>query len=265
MVPAAWRGELLPILVAFRAEPSSRVRPTLGAFGGAIARALERDLARRSSRPRPSARRHRRRDDSRRRRPVARRPRLYRGLMERVPEKSGRRQSFSGRGAALRCDGRHARLLHAIGVGHTSAWPSVMSPGGRDGVSHRRRRRLRQLLLRLLECRRTATRRTGDGGRLAERGVWPSSGPDSSDRSRIPDDSVAGRRCAPPRPPVYFVHGPPPPPRTRPASRARAAAVPTATTTVTGTTGTGTTGTGRRALARAPLARGPLARRHRPL
>lgn len=129
-LPAGWRAALLPVRVSFSATQGERVTPADSAAFWRIARALERDL------------------DARLFEPAADPGEEGQGTIHVVVDRTSRDPGYTVaswnatgmigeatmifRAPSLLADPAVAthELMHAIGVGHTSSWSSIMNPGG---------------------------------------------------------------------------------------------------------------------------------------
>lgn len=189
-VPAAWRRAMLPVQVAFRAGPAGGVSADDSAAFWAITRSLERELDATIF-------------------AAARAPGgdADEGMIHVVVDPSIGDPGYtvaswnaSGaigaatvilRSSTLLSDATVVthELLHALGVGHTSAWPSLMAPGGKGSASLTAADAAYvQLLLRLRQVQEENDAPYGViEAASAERGdPRTQSAPSSRDRSRLP-------------------------------------------------------------------------------
>jgi hypothetical protein len=188
-LPAGWRDALLPVHVSFSATHGERVTPDDSAAFWRIARALERDL------------------DARLFEPAADPGEEGQGTIHVVVDRSSHDPGYtiaswnaSGmigeatmifRAPSLLGDATVVthELMHAIGMGHTSSWPSIMNPGGAgttalspSDVAYA------QLLLRIVRVQEAKGAFYGvvEAAAGERGGDAPPALPDSRDRPRTP-------------------------------------------------------------------------------
>ena len=188
-MPAGWRRDLLPVRVSFSTSRGERVTAEDSAAFWRIARALERDLDARLFSPAPDPGEE------------------GQGTIHVVVDRTSRDPGFTTaswnatgmigeatvffRSRELLSDPTVVthELLHAIGLGHTSSWPSIMNPGGLGtaaltpaDVAYA------QLLLRMLRVQESNGAPYGVVEAAAgERGGGaPPSLPEARDRARAP-------------------------------------------------------------------------------